>query len=464
MRDLLRIRILDVLTSSRFYPLAARIFTLACFVVLIAGGLAVPHVSEKLAGTLRNTNLAALIVWSIWWPLMIISAVLLGRAWCQVCPMELVASLAGKLGLRRKPPVFLTSGWGVTVLYSLALLVFIRTFWAHRFPERMAFFFLFLLGAALVTGLIYEKRTFCSYLCPVGRLLGLYACCSGFEWRVRDRQVCEACRSKDCVAAKSAYRLTARSCSSNLYVANLTDNRDCLVCTDCRKVCPNNNLRFSPRRFFADFFGPLRLDTPEFFLLLLAGGLVVWEISEEWSAAKAAMLYVPDRITALVGASGEGAHLIHALVLFVALPVVLFLIPGIIGKWVNRISLMDSLKTFGLMFLPVVALTHMLKAVFRFVSRLPYYPLALKDPVGLETARALSEGTLVLDKRLPEALDPVLSALALVVFAAGLAAAWAIGMRSPQFKSLRRGGQVPYLTVVTLYAAVFITSTIFARF
>ena len=254
MNDLLKIRIFNTLTSSRPYPLAVRLITLACFALLIAGGLAVPHVSEKLAGTLRNTNLAALFAWSLWWPLVIISTVLFGRVWCQVCPMELVNSLAAKIGLKRKPAAFLTSGWGVTIFYSLALLGFIRTFWAHRFPERMAVFFIFLFGAALVTGLIYEKRSFCSFLCPVGRLLGLYACCSPLEWRVRDRNVCDGCRSKDCFAPKYAYRMTSRSCASGLYVPSLTDNQDCLICTDCRTVCPNDNLRFSLRRPFSDFF------------------------------------------------------------------------------------------------------------------------------------------------------------------------------------------------------------------
>jgi len=464
MKDLLKIRILDGMASSRFYPIAARVITLVCFILLIAGGLTVPHVSEKLAGTLRNTNLAALIVWSLWWPLVIVSAVLFGRVWCQVCPMELLNSLAGKIGLKRKPPAFLSSGWGMTIFYSLAMLGFIRTFWAHRFPERMALFFIFLLGAAMVTGLIYEKHAFCSFLCPVGRLLGLYACCSPLEWRVRDRKVCANCFDKNCIASKFSNRLTVRSCASNLYVPNLTDNRECLLCTECRKVCPNDNLCFSLRRPFADFFGPMKLETAELVLILLAGGLVVWEISEEWSVAKGAMLFIPDRISALLGATGEAAHLVHALVLFVALPVVLFLIPGMVGKWVNRISLMDSLKTFGLLFLPVVALTHMLKAFFRIVSRLPYYPLAFRDPVGMDNARALAGGTLALDKRLPEVLDPVLSGLALAVFAGCLAAAWAVGTRSPLFQSLRKGGRAPYLAAVILYVVVLIVSTIFARF
>ncbi|MDH4195929.1 MAG: 4Fe-4S binding protein [Candidatus Aminicenantes bacterium] len=252
MIDLLRFRVFGRLAASRSYPLIAQVIMLLGFGLVIAGGLAAPHVPAKMTGILRNTNLAALIVWSLWWPLVIISAAVVGRVWCQVCPMELVNSLVSRIGLKRKAPRFLTSGWGVAVFYSLALLGFIRTFWAHRYPERMAFFFLFLFASAMVAGAIFEKRAFCDDLCPVGRLLGLYACCAPLEWRVRDAKTCDVCRTKDCVAARHAYRLTARSCPSNLYPASIGDNRACLVCTQCRKVCPRENLRLSLRRPMAD--------------------------------------------------------------------------------------------------------------------------------------------------------------------------------------------------------------------
>jgi polyferredoxin len=462
--DLLRFKFLRRLLSFRYYPISAQIFTFFCFALLIAGGLMVPHVSEKMAGTLRHTNLAALIVWSLWWPLVIISAVIMGRVWCQVCPMELVNSVFSKIGLKRRVPRFFTSGWGITLFYSLALLGFIRTFWAHRFPERMAIFFLFLFGTAVVVGIVYEKRAFCDYLCPVGRLLGLYSGCSLFEWRARDKKICKKCTTKDCVAPQNSYTLTARSCTSNLYPPQIKDNRSCLVCTNCLKVCPYDNLSFSLRKPMSDLFSSIKLTAAEFFLLFLASGLAVWEISEEWSAAEDAMVYIPDHITSWLGASGELGHLIHALVLFVGLPAVLFLIPGIIGKYVNRTSLMASLKTFSLIFLPVVALTHMLKALFRISSRLPYYALAAKDPVGYKTAELLLSGDLSLNKSLSSLLSPYLSAAALLIFSGALVAVWMVGMKSPAFKSLKKTGKIPYVAAAVVYCLILITATIFARF
>lgn len=464
MKDLLRYKLFDGLAASRFYPILVQVLTLVVFCLLIVGGLAAPHVSETLAGTLRNTNLSALIVWSLWWPLVIVSAVLFGRVWCQVCPMELVSSFFSKIGFKRKVPRFFVSGWGITFFYSLALLGFIRTFWAHRYPERMAVFFLFLFAAAMIIGLIFKKRAFCNYLCPVGRLLGLYGCCSILEWRARHPEICEGCRTKDCIAARHAYHLTARSCTSNLYPATIRDNRDCLVCTQCRKVCPYGNLRLSLRKPMADFFTSIKLSTAEFFLLFLAGGLVVWEISEEWDPAKQALQYLPNQVSAWMGASGEAAHLIHALFLFVGLPAVVFLLPVLPGKWLNKITLLESAKAFSLVFLPVMALTHMLKALFRITSRLPYYPLAFDDPVGYSTADMIASGEIVLDKQLPALLSPYLSWLALLIFIGALIAAWLIAYKSPAFKLYSFAGKIPYLAAITVYSAVFILTTILARF
>ena len=464
MKDLLRIKLIDGIAASRSYPIIIQTVTLVVFCLLIIGGLAAPHVSEELAGTLRNTNLAALIVWSLWWPLVIISAVLFGRVWCQVCPMELVNSFFSKIGLKRKVPRFFTSGWGVTIFYALALLGFIRTFWAHRYPERMAFFFLFLFAVTVIIGFIYEKRAFCNYFCPVGRLLGLYGCCSILEWRARDLQVCEDCRTKDCVASRHAYSLTARSCTSNLYPAKIGDNRECLDCTQCRKVCPYGNLRFSLRKPMADFFTSIKLSTSEFFLLFLAAGLVVWEISEEWEPAKQAMLYIPDHVSAWLGASGEAANFIHALILFVGLPAVVFLLPVLPGKWLNKTTLLDSAKTFSLIFLPVVAMTHLLKALFRISSRLPYYPLAFNDPAGYSTANLLASGEIAVNKQIAAIVFPYLSWLALFIFVGALVTAWLIGLKSPAFNSYSTRGKIPYLAAITVYSAVFIMTTIFARF
>ncbi len=151
-----------------WFPLGLQILTLGVFVLLIIGGLAANTGDMTYAKVLRNTNVANLIVWSYWWPLIILFAVFLGRVWCMVCPMELATSLAAKVGLRRKPPAFFRSGWVITAFYILILFIGIHTLAIHRVPFRMAIYMILLFAAAVVSGLLFSRNTFALISVPWG--------------------------------------------------------------------------------------------------------------------------------------------------------------------------------------------------------------------------------------------------------------------------------------------------------
>lgn len=459
--NLLKIKLLDRLAASRFYPRAARIFALIVFLLLIAGGFMVPHVSAAMTGTLRNTNLAALIVWSLWWPLVIASAVVLGRVWCQVCPMEMVNTAFSRIGRKRRVPRFLASGWGTALFYILALLIFIRTFWAHRYPERMSAFFLFLLLSAVVAGLLYEKRAFCTYLCPVGRILGLYACGAVLEWRVRDTRACAVCRTKECLGGPGD---PAATCPSGLVPSALADNRECLVCTECRKPCPPGHFRLSLRRPLADFFSGLRLRTVDLVLLLPVFGLVLWELGEEWRPARKVLEAGPAAVNAALGFSGEAGQFVQAVILFILYPALLFLIPAAAVRMTARSSLLETARAFGLLILPLAAVGHLVKACIRIASRLPYYGPAFRDPAGLETARAITAGTLKIDMGPAEAVAPVVSVLAVGLLAAAVFSIGMISARSPVLRAFGRTERAVLGTTASLYALVVLAVVAFARF
>jgi len=152
--NLLNIRWIRGVLASRWFPIVPQVIMLIVFGLLIAGGLGVT---------------------TYWWPLIVVVAVLFGRVWCMVCPMELVSSLAVRIGLRRKAPRILRSGWVITVFFTLIVIVGLHTLAIHRIPQRMAIYMLMLLGLALVVSLIWEKRAFCSYVCPVGHLCACFA-------------------------------------------------------------------------------------------------------------------------------------------------------------------------------------------------------------------------------------------------------------------------------------------------
>ena len=173
-------RLRPVARSIRWagFPYAFQAALLAVFVglAMMSWRVTAPAgVSDKL---FAKSNLTQLFVWGLGWPAMVWIAVLLGRAWCAICPLELVANLGeragrrlgvrqGKLGRR------LRSGALIVVLYAL-LQMLVAGVYLHRVPAYTSvFLWSTLVGAGLV-GLLFRDRAFCRGFCPVGTLLNAY--------------------------------------------------------------------------------------------------------------------------------------------------------------------------------------------------------------------------------------------------------------------------------------------------
>ena len=78
--NLLSSRCIGWLLKARWFPALVQLLMLGVFVLLIFGGLGVTSSNLDIIQYLRDTNLANLVVWSYWWPVIIIAAVLFGIA------------------------------------------------------------------------------------------------------------------------------------------------------------------------------------------------------------------------------------------------------------------------------------------------------------------------------------------------------------------------------------------------
>jgi len=412
-----------------WFPLVLQTVTLGIFILLVAGGLAANTGDMAFAKVLRNTNLANLLVWSYWWPLIILSAIFLGRIWCTVCPMELITSLVVRVGLKRKPPAWLRSGWVVTAFYVLILFIGIHALSIHRVPFRMALFMLMLLSVVIASALLFSRNTFCAHICPVGHLLGIYARLAPMGWGVHDTSICSGCKDKSCIANKNAYASQGRSCGVGLYPARIDDNTDCLLCGQCLKACDRNNPGLNgrpnpgwfPRPWFKDMLELKPFSAAQVAFVLVVSGFVVYEVFTEWGMTKELLLWLPQSVEQILGVSGALGHgLVKSLTLFVGLPLLFWLLPyGTFRLAGGRLQLRVYLLRFGIAFIPIMAAAHAVKALLKMTSRIPYWSYTLSDPIGMETAHTILEKTTLLAP-LPGWRDPVITGFSLVLMTIAL--------------------------------------------
>ncbi len=413
--NLLKFRPFRLIAGSKYFPIVPQFLLLGAFAALIYGSISVDY-EEKIAPFIASTNLSNQIVWNIWWPVTLVVAMIAGRLWCSVCPLELVNSLGSKFGLKKKVPGFLKSGWAVTLLYAFILFGAGKYFGLKEVPRTLAIYLIFMILLSLILGLIYEKRSFCSYVCPLGSILGMYAYIAGTEWRADNPSVCKMCKSRDCKVNKNRYKLVGYSCTSNIDPANIPDNRECLLCAHCYKACPSTNFRFSLRMPFADFFTGIKLKLPEMAILLLIIGFV----NNNW----------------------------HALVLFTLIPLSVSLI---VGWRTPRIML----NAFMVLLIPVTAAAHMLHAFRGIIWNWPMYPLNFQDPPGIRTATMLAEKTLIIDR---SGLGPawqVLGTATWILYAVAFGVSTWIIVKSPLTEKLSPAGKGILIISVALYIAGF---------
>lgn len=414
-RNLLKIKFIRNIAQSKYYPIVPQLIHLSIFILLFIGSIGVGY-QGKIAPYIASTNLANQVVWNIWWPLTLVVAAIAGRLWCSVCPLELVNSLGSRIGLKRKAPAFLKSGWVVTLLYAFILFGAGKYLGLRAVPRTLAIYLAIIVSLAFILGLVYEKRSFCSYVCPLGSILGMYACIAGTEWRADDPAVCNACNTRDCSAKRNRYKLTGHSCTSNIDPASIPDNHKCLLCTHCLKACPSTNFRFSLRLPFTDFFTNLKLAPAEMGILILIIGFV----NNNW----------------------------HALVVFTLVPLLLCLL-------VSRSELKSMLNAFMVLLIPTTATAHMLHAFRGVIWNWPVYRLNFQDPPGVRTATMLAEKTMVIDR---SGLGPawhLLGTMAGLMYGAVFAVSVVIILKSPLTGNINRTGKLFLILSAASYIASF---------
>lgn len=386
--------------GSLWFPNSIRILALLVFVALMIIGFSSPTKDPVFVSQLSKTNLTSSFVWRLWWPLIVILAIFLGRIWCMVCPVELVTSFFAKIGLKLKRPRWLRSGWVITVFYMLVLTLGITVIEIDRNPAYTSYYLIFIMGVAILSGMIFEKNTFCRYICPIGFLLSIFSRLAGWGWRVKKVSTCDSCKDKSCIDKKYSYQLNYKSCGVELYPPRIEDNSDCLLCGGCLKNCnsyksENHQERPNPAFVKTGFSYESLLSRPlrmaEWFFLFLLTGSMFFELNHfRIISGMAASLWPGENTLSSGMENGFLKELAGLGYLYLLLPSILWFLPYLLTRISGyRLSLSTFLKKFSLVFLPVIAAFFVAVALMEIVTKFPYYTYILHDIRGVETIKAM---------------------------------------------------------------------------
>jgi ferredoxin len=302
--NLLSIPFLGRLVRHRAFQYAVILPNLLVFwLVIVAGFFGSP---------VGNMNLSITFVWMLWWFALIALMVPLGaRVWCTICPIPAFGEWIARHGLVRKDtkdnPTFRGRAWprklrniwpqsfGFLLIATFSALIVTR-------PVATGIVLLGLILIATVMMLIYSRRAFCRYVCPVGGFLGLFSMTSTVELRAKDKALCQKHISKDCIKGCDV----SFGCPWFEYPGTMERNNFCGLCFECVKACPFDNIAVRTRPFGQDLLvkkGRGLDEAWKTFIMLTLAVLYIVVMQGPWGTIRnwANVFYAPPYGFALTG-------------------------------------------------------------------------------------------------------------------------------------------------------------------
>ncbi|MDC5697910.1 4Fe-4S binding protein [Intrasporangium calvum] len=353
-RNLMELPWVARIMRSRLYPgvfqvLVAAVFGLVAYQLLVG-----PDTAHDNAGTA--------LMWVLWWPVIPIVFVLLGRFWCAVCPFGWISDQVQKLvGANQPVPQFLKR-YGIWIIDAQ----FIIITWADHVwgivesPWGSGILLLLLTTAVIVSGAFFQRRTFCRYLCFLGGLSGNYARTGMIELRA-NQDVCRTCTSR-----AACYNGTEKvaGCPLFTFPRTMDTNANCNLCANCIKACPNDALELRLRKPTSElwFIRTPRLE--ESFLAMAIMGIVVIQnltMLDVWATFL-------DWIGTTTGITSPSVIFTVAFTIAVGAPVGLLVLASQVASRGNLESVRLNFARFGYALIPLDVAGHIAHNLFHLLA------------------------------------------------------------------------------------------------
>ena len=415
--DLTRDRRVYRWLRSRWFQAVPQLFMVALFLFLIYVGL---------FGS-RVQNLTPTAVWTLWWAGLIFAVLVLGSAWCFICPWDGLANLVSRLrvvarvdtlsmGLRFPP--WLENTYPALLLF--ALLTWLELgFSVTTDPRATAYMGLAMAAMAITAALLWEGKRFCAHFCPVGRICGIYSSFSPIEIRSRKQNSCDACTTEDCLHGNEL----GYPCPTGLSLKNLDASVMCTMCTECFKSCRKHNVAINLRPFGADLLesdssasGAVSHRAPALDQAWLAIMLLALTLFHGLSMTSLWESFEPGRWSLLkwlgqVLGTPQSVNFTLAMGLAVGLPIGIYRLScDLAARWAanggspDRISGRQLFTAFAYSLLPVALFYHLAHNLMHLLAEGGHVVPLLSDPMGRGAdwlgLRDVHVGTLASDQTL----------------------------------------------------------------
>jgi polyferredoxin len=264
----------DWLARNKGTILVVQWVMVAVYLVLVAAPafLPIPDDSKHIWDDL--VLFAQFAFWGVWWPFVMLSMLVMGRAWCGLfCPEGTMTEWVSRHGLGRAIPAWLRwRGWPFVAFVCTT--VYGQMITVYEYPKAA----LLILGAstvmALGIGLVYGRgiRVWCRFLCPASGVFSLLSRLAPVHFKV------------DQDAWRAAPRTHAVACAPLVNVRAMTGGGSCHMCGRCSGH--RDAVQLAPRWPGAEVADlPAREVSRWDIVLLLAGIMGVATGAFQWSAS-----------------------------------------------------------------------------------------------------------------------------------------------------------------------------------
>jgi len=433
-RNLLAIGWVRRALRSRWYPGILQVPIAAVFGLVAYQLLLGPDAAHDNPGTA--------LMWVLWWPLIPIVFVFVGRFWCAVCPFGALSDFVQRLvGAQRPVPVFLKK-YGIWIIDASFLLI---TWSDHVWgvvesPWGSGVLLLILTTLVIGSGAFFQRRTFCRYVCFLGGMAGNYARVGMVELRA-DRAICKTCKAR-AVCYNGNDKVAG--CPLFSFPRTMDDSAHCNLCANCIKSCPNDAIQLRVRKPASELWFIRKPELEQSFLAAAIMGIVliqnvtmltVWTDVLAWIESTTGVTSYPIIFTV-------------AFVIAVGLPVGLLAVASRIAAARNLESLRTNFARFGYALIPLDVAAHIAHNLFHLLAEggSVYYTLAalFGSTADAGSVELVGTGTI-------QVLQFALLALGM---AGSLYTVRRIARRRYQTSARRRATLVPYVTILGVLGAL----------